>query len=75
MAHAPDLTRLSATELAARIRTNDVTATAAVEAHLERIDARNDEINAFVTVCRDGALEEAADADRALESAMNNARR
>ncbi|MFD1562473.1 amidase family protein, partial [Haloarchaeobius amylolyticus] len=68
MARDPALTRLSATELSTRIRTGEVTATAAVEAHLERIDDCDDEINAFVTVCRDAALEAAADADRALEA-------
>ncbi len=67
MARDLDLTRLSATELSTHIRTGEVTATAAVEAHLERIAARDDEINAFVTVCRDAALAAAADADRALE--------
>ncbi|ELY94169.1 amidase [Natrialba hulunbeirensis JCM 10989] len=63
------LTRLSATELASRIRDGEVTATEAVEAHLDRIDARDDEINAFVTVCADEAREAAAEADRVLESA------
>ncbi|QSW98935.1 amidase [Haloterrigena alkaliphila] len=68
MSHESDLTRLSATELATRIRNGDVTATAAVEAHLDRIEAVDDEINAFVTVCSEAALEAAAEADRALEA-------
>ncbi|WP_226006733.1 amidase [Natrinema salinisoli] len=67
MSRETELTGLSATDLAARIRTGDVTATEAVEAHLERIDSRDGEINAFVTVCEDEALEAAAEADRALE--------
>ncbi|MDF9747007.1 amidase [Natrinema salsiterrestre] len=67
MSRETELTGLSATELAARIRTGDVTATDAVEAHLERIDSLDGEINAFVTVCEDEALEAAAEADRALE--------
>ncbi|MBZ6493494.1 amidase [Natrinema longum] len=59
-------TGLSAIALAARIRTGAITATEAVEAHLERIDDRDDAINAFVTVCADDAREAAAEADRAL---------
>jgi len=71
MSRETDLTRLSAMELADRIRNGDVTATEAVEAHLERIDERDDEINAFVTVCADEALEAAAEADRTLEDDEN----
>ncbi len=67
MSSETNLTRLPATTLAARIRDGDVTATEAVEAHLERIDERDDDINAFVTVCADEAREAAAEADRALE--------
>ncbi|ELY57753.1 amidase [Natronolimnohabitans innermongolicus] len=62
-----ELTRLSAAELATRIRTGDVTATEVVDAHLERIEHRDDEINAFVTVCADEARDAAAEADRAIE--------
>ncbi|SEH14423.1 aspartyl-tRNA(Asn)/glutamyl-tRNA(Gln) amidotransferase subunit A [Natronorubrum sediminis] len=61
------LTQLSASELANRIRTGDVTASDAVEAHLEQIEHVDDELNAFVTVCADDAREAAAEADRALE--------
>ena len=60
------LTRLSASELARSIRTGDTTATAAAETHLDRIDELDDEINAFVTVCREEALAAAAEADRAI---------
>ena len=68
MSRETELTRLSATELAERIRDGEATATEAVEAHLERIDDRDDEINAFVTVCAEEAREAAAAADRALET-------
>ncbi|AFZ74729.1 amidase [Natronobacterium gregoryi] len=68
MSSETTLTRLSATELAARIRNEDVTATEAVEAHLERIEDRDDEVNAFVTVCAEEAREAAAEADRALKN-------
>ncbi|AGB31976.1 amidase [Natrinema pellirubrum DSM 15624] len=67
MSSETELTRLSATALAARIRNGDVTATEAVEAHLERIDERDGEINAFVTVCAEAARDAAAEADAALE--------
>ncbi|WP_440764859.1 amidase [Natronorubrum sp. DTA7] len=63
-----ELTSLSATELATRIRNGDVTAREAVEAHLERIDRLDDEINAFVTVCAEEARTTAEEADRALEA-------
>ncbi|WP_226479240.1 amidase [Natrinema amylolyticum] len=66
MSEETELTALSATELAAAIRTGDATATEALEAHLERIDRDDDEINAFVTVCDEAAREAAAEADRAL---------
>ncbi|THE64963.1 amidase [Salinadaptatus halalkaliphilus] len=68
MAGDRGLTRLTATELASRIRDGEITATDAVDAHLERIDARDGEINAFVTVCADRAREAAEAADRALEA-------
>ncbi|ARS88468.1 amidase [Natrarchaeobaculum aegyptiacum] len=61
------LTAASATELARRIRDGEVTATDAVEAHLERIETVDGEINAFVTVCADEARDAAAEADRALD--------
>ncbi|WP_436343862.1 amidase [Natronorubrum sp. FCH18a] len=68
MSFESELTRLSATELATRIRNGDVTATRAVDAHLERIERLGDEINAFVTVCADEARAAAEEADRVLEA-------
>lgn len=62
-----ELTAASATDLARRIREGEVTATDAVEAHLERIDDRDGEINAFVTICAEAAREAAETADRALQ--------
>ena len=63
--HGP-LHDLGAIELAARIRSRDVSPVEVVQAHLDRIDAVDARINAMVTVCADSALEAA----RALESAM-----
>ncbi len=57
----------SATELAARIRTRDVTALAVTEAALARIDALDARYNCFTAVTRDRALAKARaiDADYA----------
>jgi amidase len=58
----------SATQLAAAIRSGEVTASAVVETLLARIKAHNPGLNAIVTVCRESALRRAAEADRALDS-------
>ncbi|WP_312907479.1 amidase [Natronosalvus caseinilyticus] len=55
-------------KLAERIRNGTVSPTATVDAHLERIDARNDDVNAFITVAADHAREQARAAERALEA-------
>lgn len=54
--------------LADRIRAGDVSPTAAVDSHLERIEARDDEVNAFITVTEEHARERAREAERALEA-------
>lgn len=51
-----ELWRLTATELAGRIAARELTARAAVEAHLERIAALDPSLNAFVTVATEQAL-------------------
>lgn len=66
MNHPDDLTRLSATELASMVRNGQTTSVAVVQAHLERIERLNPEINAFCTVLGDDALAHAAAADRAV---------
>lgn len=55
-------------KLANRIREGDVSPTAVVDSHLERIEARNDIVNAFITVAEDHARERAREAERALET-------
>ncbi|MFI1386130.1 amidase [Embleya sp. NPDC020886] len=60
------LHRLTATELAARIRRRDVSSREAVQDHLDRIERVNPEINAIVTLTADQALADADRADRAL---------
>src|SRR4029078_2048846 len=48
-----------ATDLTAMVRDGEVSARELVEASLEAIEQRNDELNAFVTLCAERALEEA----------------
>ena len=58
---------LSATRLADDIRRGNRSPVDVVEALLDRIDARNDRTNAFVTVTRERAMERAKEAERAVE--------
>ena len=60
---ADELTVLSATELAARIRRKDVSAREVLEAHLARIDRVNPIVNAIVTLVPDKARAWAREAD------------
>ncbi|MFB6300383.1 MAG: amidase [Halobacteriales archaeon] len=60
--------RLTAAGIARRIRDGDLTPTEVVEAHLDRIAARNDRTNAFVTVTDELAREQAREAERAIEA-------
>lgn len=61
-----ELYYLSAVELAALLRSRQLSARELLQAHLDRIAATNDEVNAIVTLCADRALAEAAAADDAL---------
>ena len=54
---------LSAVDLVAALRQGDITAVQCTAAFLDRIEATNGTINAFLTIDRDGALERAADID------------
>ena len=58
---------MSATHLAREIRAGDRSPVAVVDAVLDRIDARNDRTNAFVTVTAERAREDARAAERAVE--------
>jgi amidase len=58
----------TATALAARIRAREVSAAEVMRAHLARIDAVNPDLNAIVTLDREGALAGADAADRRLAS-------
>ena len=58
-----DLIRLSAAETAARIAAREVSAVDVAQAHLDRIDAVDDRVHAFLHVDRDGALDQARRVD------------
>jgi aspartyl-tRNA(Asn)/glutamyl-tRNA(Gln) amidotransferase subunit A len=61
-----DLPFASASELAAGIRSKEVSPVALVRAYLERIDRLDGTLHAYVTVCRDQALAEAARCEEAI---------
>ncbi len=61
-----ELHRLSATDLAARLRAGSVTATEALAACLERIEKHNPELTAAVSLDAEAAARHAAEADEAL---------
>ncbi len=66
MANADDLCFASAAELAARYRARELSPVDVVDAVLQRIEAIQPSINAFVTVCSDEARREAAAAEAAM---------
>lgn len=61
-----DSTLLPAVRIAEEVRTGELSPVAVVEAHLDRIEERNDELGAFITVTRDRAV----DAAEAMEEAI-----
>jgi amidase len=63
---ATELWRMSATELAAAIRSGQVSSREVIEAHLRRIEAVNNSINAVVIGMAEQALKAAKTADRAV---------
>lgn len=61
-----DIPYLSATELSELIKNREVSPVESTEAYLERIDLLNDKLNAYITVCRDEAIEAAREAEQAI---------
>ena len=59
-----DLTRLSAADLAARLTSGEVSSVEATRAHLDRIEAVDADVHAFLHVAGEKALATAADIDR-----------
>jgi amidase len=66
MPTSDDLAPVTVTELATRIRQREVSPVDTVEAAIERIEAANDRLNAFVHLGFDDARERARKAERAL---------
>lgn len=64
----PDHCHRSATDLAAAVRSGELSPVELTRAHLHRIDALGDRTNAFVTVLEDEAMERAREAERAVEA-------
>src|SRR5919109_3708205 len=62
----PQLPFLPVTELAKLIAKHEISPVEVVEAYLERIERLDARLNAFLTVCRDEALQAAHAAERAL---------
>lgn len=63
-----DIAYASATEIAARIRRGDVSPVTAVDTCLERLEQRDDDLNAFITVLDEEARERAREAEKAVEA-------
>jgi Asp-tRNA(Asn)/Glu-tRNA(Gln) amidotransferase A subunit family amidase len=61
-----DLLALDATAMAELVRERALTSAELVQAHLSRIDDVNTDVNAFVTILAEEALEQAARADKAI---------
>jgi amidase/aspartyl-tRNA(Asn)/glutamyl-tRNA(Gln) amidotransferase subunit A len=68
MAPMDELASLTASELAARIRRRDLSPVEVVDASIERIEARNPSLNAFVCLRLDEARRQAREAERAVSS-------
>ena len=65
-----ELLSYGAVELATAIKEGKATAVEAMEAVLSRIDAMEEKINAYVTIDRDAALEEAQEAQKKIEAGV-----
>jgi aspartyl-tRNA(Asn)/glutamyl-tRNA(Gln) amidotransferase subunit A len=59
-----ELTTITATEVAAAVRSGEVSAVEVTQAHLNRIAAVDDKVRAFLHVAGDAALAQAAEVDR-----------
>ena len=62
------LTMMSLTEAAAKLRAGKITSTELTQACLKQIESRDSEINSFITLTRDSALEQARVADSELQA-------
>ncbi len=62
-----DIVELSGWELAEKLETGEITSRTLTEAYLERIEAIDGKLRAYITVCREDALRQADEADRRLK--------
>ncbi|AQL42887.1 amidase [Halorientalis sp. IM1011] len=62
-----DVAYASASDIAAAVRRGDRSPVAVVDAVLDRIERRNDRLNAYAEVAADAARERAADIERAID--------
>ena len=58
-----DMLKLSLKEATHKIKTGDLSSVELTQAYLDRIEARNGDINAYITTCSEKALEMAEEAD------------
>ncbi len=63
-----DITKFTAIELAEKIKSKEFTAREVTEASLALIDAKDNEIGAFLSIDREGALAAAAEIDRKISA-------
>ncbi len=63
---------LTAVELGRRIRERELSAVEAATAYLDSMEAKEKEINAFVTIDREGALKRAAEVQKQIEDGTLN---
>ena len=61
-----DIPFLSVVQLSELIKSRQVSPVEVVEGYLDRIDSLNDRLYAYLTVCRDQALEAARELEREL---------
>ncbi len=73
MTEATDLTRLFAHEMTARLRAGEVTSRHLTEAHLDAAEAGNRALNAWLTIDRESALDQADAADARLAAPAGDA--
>jgi amidase len=66
MGQASDLCEMTAVELAARLRSKDVSAREVMAAHLAQIERVNPKVNAIVTLVAERAIADAGKADEAI---------
>jgi aspartyl-tRNA(Asn)/glutamyl-tRNA(Gln) amidotransferase subunit A len=68
-----ELTELTIHEMHRGLAARELTSTELTRAFLDRIEATDDKVNAFITICEESALAQAAEADRRLVAGEGDA--